>query len=142
MSVKARKNVMYKGLPEPFGSAVDAYFEKRQEDPAGTRWSWTSIRLDDLLELVWDHMTLAEAVPAGMTFADYHANYIEEARRTEGWPPDWAVRRPDSIWPIILEGPPSEPFGGTGIEDGWYRFHWYIDRWPRSKRIPVAWRME
>lgn len=134
------KDILYSRLPEPFQSAVESYFAARGEDAAGSRWSWATIRLDVLLAKVWDHMTLMEAVPRGVSFGEYHEGYIEEAGRSEDWPPEWAKRDPDSIWPIILEGSPRREFGATGIEDGWHRFHWYVDRWPGSKRIPVMWR--
>lgn len=123
-------------LPPEIGRAVFEYTSGgiylNEEPPFD--WCWTHIPLDQLVRLVWtssnsEAKNLRKSWPS---FAAYHRSYM---RRPDGV--EWSKRNPDSVWPVILTESPDHP--DSDIDDGWHRFHYYVDHWPARKPIPVVW---
>jgi len=129
------RGVPYGKLPLEFRRAVKEFYTGYETDvPEMTRWKWTRIPLGELTEEVWSDPELKEG---HRSFEAYHRWFI----RSGGWPPKWTRRDPDSVYPVILTGPPGGPYDPEKgvIEDGWNRFHWYVDHWDPRKLIPVVW---
>lgn len=116
-----------------------------QEDLSRLRFGFEWVPLKALVEEVWSKFEDEDGhlYDHFGTFEDYHEWYKETAASGEyGWPPPWAAKNPDSLYAVILDGPPGGPYEGVEtsvIKDGWHRFHWYVDQWGPLKLIPVVW---
>ena len=126
----------FEDLPDLVAVGIREFYEGYDaEVPHDILWRWTRISIRKLVEEVWSDPELKEE---DASFEAYHLFY---KRNFGPWPPKWTKSDPDSIYSIILTGPPGGPYDpekGT-IEDGWHRFHWYVDHWGPNKLIPVAW---
>jgi hypothetical protein len=124
----------FRGLPAEIAIGVQAFYESYDAEVSkGTLWQWAKLPLFKLTEEVWSDPVLNEGHES---FEAYHRWYKQPP-----WPPKWTRRNPDSIYPIIMTGPPGGPYDPEKgiIEDGWHRFHWYVDHWGPNKLIPVVW---
>lgn len=122
-------------LPPEIRKGIKVFYGSYDaEVPENILWQWTIMPLHALAEEVWKDPELNQAYPS---FRSYHRWYTQD----HSWPPKWTKRDPDSVYPIILTGPPEGPYDPEKgvIDDGWHRFHWYIDRWGPRKMIPVVW---
>lgn len=134
--MKVPKVVPCRDLPPEISVGVQAFFDSLDEEvPENILCRWTKIPLIKLAEEVWSDPELQES---HTSFESYHRQYKKDFAP---WPPKWVKRDPNSIYPVILSGPLGGPYNPeTGVlEDGWHRFHWYVDRWSPSKLIPVIW---
>src|SRR5947209_6279223 len=126
------KTFAYKDLPEFVRRPLLEYHRSGGTDPREWRWSWRRIPLKDLAKELWRNS-------GGMredfgSFQEYHEWYVKKMGI-----PVWARKEADSLWAILLDGPPGGPYEESVIEDGWHRFHYYLDRHGASFEAPVTW---
>lgn len=130
------KPLRFDDLPENAQAALDE-FHSGEIPPSSWRYGFARV---PLRLLVGELVRLNIDVRDYGGFDRYHREYKKWATASEEWPPQWTKHDPNSIWPIILQGPPGGPyFDWAVIEDGWHRFHWYIDKYGPQKLIPVVW---
>lgn len=132
----------WKKLPKNTRAALMQYGNEGFDDPedgmGSQPWDHGFISLGNLIRDVWriqndDGDSFTNEFKS---FDEYHKWYKDNAYAN--YP--WMRETPDSMWPIILGGPPGGPYEfNEVIQDGWHRFHWYVDRYQENKMIPVVW---
>lgn len=122
--------VSWKSLPPAGRKAVQAYGVRGL--PRKLQWGYTEVPLWWLVREVLEHNR------AQRTFPSMDALVAANQICTPTY--SWMKSRPNSIWAIILEGPPGGPYiAGSVIEDGWHRFGWYLCHHHPETMIPVIW---
>jgi hypothetical protein len=122
----------YRNLPASVKKPLWEYYRSGGTDPREWEWAWRPIPLKFLEKELWkSHKDMREDFDS---FEGYHRWYVE----THGLP-KWAEKDPGSVWAIMLDGPPGGPYAESVIEDGWHRFHYYLEKYGRDFEVPVVW---
>ena len=124
----------YRDLPESARRTLWEYFRGGGTDPRVVQWGYAEPTLGEISREVWKKNRNMRA--DFRTFGAYHRWYIGKFVT-----PSWAKKSPTSVWAIILTGPLGGPYldGDDIIEDGWHRFHYYLNRYGTRARVPVVW---
>ena len=121
--------VPWKELPEAGRKAVQAYGLKGL--PRDLRWGYAEVPLG------WVVHELQRKKSGRRYISDEEV--VQTFKRCDPSYP-WMRRTPDSIYALVLDGPPGGPYiSGMVIEDGWHRFSWYLCRHAPETMIPVIW---
>jgi hypothetical protein len=120
-------------LPKEVEGAIDVYMAEGRPEWRDDMESVTVVwlPLGKLIDAMWE--TRTRDIPCE-TFQEYHEWYL-------GYGDCKPEMRP-GLWPPILAGDEwVEATNGQGngeclFEDGWHRFHTYVDRYSRRKLIP------
>lgn len=125
----------WKALPAAGRKAVQAYGLKGL--PRDLRWGYAEVPLGWLAQEAWEERARRRMDPVAP-----HPSIDAFVAAHEICTPtySWMKRKPNSIWAIVLDGPPDGPYmAGSVIEDGWHRFGWYLCRYDPDTLIPVIW---
>jgi hypothetical protein len=124
---KKRQKFRLAELPREVESAIDVYMQEGRPNWRGDLLSVTVvwIPLGKLIEMCWECATDGLLADMG-TFEEYHKWYTTHT--------DYDPKDRPGLWPVILCEEKNVPYWGL-FEDGWHRFHTYVDRYGKGKWI-------